>query len=139
MNFLTGTSDRMLLMHATVLTSWKSTSDFPEALRVTAKAKADFLSQQHDLYIRGKRLILESVEAGVTVMRAHVEIDETVENVCLDIGLRLKKECEALCDVQIAGDDLSVCRSTASEISQYLHRILCLRRELLNLGATGIS
>ncbi|KAF7797424.1 hypothetical protein EIP86_008619 [Pleurotus ostreatoroseus] len=77
-------------------------SDFSEALRVTAKTKSTFPLRQDDLYKRGKQLIVASIEAGVTVMRAHVEVDENVDSVCLETGIRLKKEYEALCDVQIA-------------------------------------
>ncbi|THH30657.1 hypothetical protein EUX98_g3534 [Antrodiella citrinella] len=78
------------------------TGDFPEALRVTAAAKAQFPHDLDDLYERGKRLIVESVESGVTCMRAHVEIDATVKQSCLKIALRLKKDLSHLCDIQIA-------------------------------------
>ena len=53
-----------------------------------------------------EHILTESLfEAGVTVMRAHVEVDETVDSVCLETGIRLKKEYEASCDVQIACKD----------------------------------
>ncbi|EPT05239.1 hypothetical protein FOMPIDRAFT_125332 [Fomitopsis schrenkii] len=77
------------------------TGDFAEALRVTAKAKAAFPSRLRDLYDRGKRFIIESVQCGVTAMRAHVEVDKTVHTCCLDTGLKLKDEFRAICDVQI--------------------------------------
>lgn len=46
---------------------------------------------------------MQSVEYGVTAMRAHVEVDETVAVTCLDIGLRLKQEYFSICDIQVAG------------------------------------
>jgi len=78
------------------------TGDFEEALRVTAAAKARFPQDENDLYDRGKRLIIESVESGVTSMRAHVEVDGTVKLTCLQTALRLKKDLSDLCDIQIA-------------------------------------
>ncbi|KAJ3484257.1 hypothetical protein NLI96_g5766 [Meripilus lineatus] len=61
-------------------------------MRLTSAAKKGIPSAPEDLYNRGKRLILESVEAGVTAMRAFVEVDETVKMTCLDVGLRLKND-----------------------------------------------
>ena len=74
---------------------------------MTAKSKSTFPLRQDDLYKRAKQLIVTSIEAGVTVMRAHVEVDKTVDNVCLETGIRLKKEHNVSCDVQIAGEDSS--------------------------------
>ncbi|OBZ71600.1 hypothetical protein A0H81_08360 [Grifola frondosa] len=79
-------------------------ADFSEALRVTAKAKQNFPSNPDDLYERGKKLITQSIECGVTTMRAHVEVDSTVHFACLDTGLRLKTEFEPLCSIQLAGE-----------------------------------
>ncbi|KAL6303449.1 hypothetical protein BKA93DRAFT_332108 [Sparassis latifolia] len=76
--------------------------DFTEALKVTAKAKSAFPADTEDLYDRGKRLITESVECGVTLMRAHVEVDRTVNMCCLEAGLRLRDEFQDICDIQIA-------------------------------------
>ncbi|EGN98075.1 hypothetical protein SERLA73DRAFT_182935 [Serpula lacrymans var. lacrymans S7.3] len=73
-----------------------------EALQVTNKAKAAFPLHLGDLYDRAARLIRESVEAGVTAMRAHVEVDATVEFECLNVGLRLAEEWATVCDIQIA-------------------------------------
>ncbi|KAH8104585.1 Metallo-dependent hydrolase [Cristinia sonorae] len=78
------------------------TGDFTEALRVTAEAKTEFPLNLDDLYDRGRRLILESVESGVTCMRAHVEVDATVAQHCVRTGLRLKQDLARLGDVQIA-------------------------------------
>lgn len=75
--------------------------NFQEALTVTEKAKRQFPDNEDDLYDRGKRLILESVHYGVTSMRVHVEVDETVGLTCFNVGLRLKEELAKLCDIQI--------------------------------------
>lgn len=78
---------------------------FSEALELTNFSKQDYTEQ--DLLERGRRLILESVQAGVTSMRAHVEVDKLVHMKCLDVGLALKKEFgpegRGICDIQIAG------------------------------------
>lgn len=42
----------------------------PEALHFTSKAKARFPEHQTGLYARASRLVHESLEAGVTIMRA---------------------------------------------------------------------
>ena len=78
-------------------------SHFSEALRVTAKAKSGFPYNLDDLYDRGRKLISQSIECGVTLMRAHVEVDETVHFACVDTGLRLRKLFRDVCHVQIAG------------------------------------
>ncbi|KAH9891652.1 Metallo-dependent hydrolase [Cubamyces lactineus] len=78
------------------------TGNFAEALRVTAKAKSAFPHNPDDLYERGRRLITESVECGVTAMRAHVEVDEAVHFACVDAGLRLQRHFRDVCHVQIA-------------------------------------
>lgn len=41
-----------------------------EALHFTSKAKARFPEHQTGLYARASRLVHESLEAGVTIMRA---------------------------------------------------------------------
>ncbi|EMD39943.1 hypothetical protein CERSUDRAFT_132628 [Gelatoporia subvermispora B] len=79
-----------------------STGGFQEALKVTAKAKAGFPTHIDDLYARGKRLVTESIKCGVTIMRAHVEVDQIVHMFCLDAGLRLKEEFKDTCDLQLA-------------------------------------
>ncbi|KAK4999176.1 hypothetical protein LTR66_001746 [Elasticomyces elasticus] len=74
---------------------------FKEAMELTGKAKARF--EHDDLVRRGQRLIDESVAAGVSAMRAFVEVDAGVGMKCLDAGLELKRraEREGRCDVQI--------------------------------------
>lgn len=78
---------------------------FGEALELTNFAKQDYTEQS--LMDRGRRLILESVQSGVTSMRCHVEVDMMVDMKCLDAGLALKKEFgnkgRGICDIQIAG------------------------------------
>ena len=58
---------------------------------------------KRDLLERSRRLIMDSIASGVTAMRAHVEVDETVGYSCLQTGLKLKEEMRSLCYVQIAG------------------------------------
>lgn len=73
--------------------------DFAEAMSLTGQAKQRF--EEDDLLRRGRRLIEESIEAGVTAMRAFVEVDEVVDLKCLDAGLKLKYEFRDICEVQI--------------------------------------
>ncbi|KAI7215085.1 Metallo-dependent hydrolase [Hortaea werneckii] len=75
--------------------------DFAEAMELTGQAKAMF--GREDLLERGQRLIDESVAAGVTHMRAFVEVDTGVGNKCLDAGIELKHraEREGRCIIQI--------------------------------------
>ena len=73
--------------------------DFAEALELTAKAKSRF--EEVDLMRRGRWLITESIVAGVTSMRAFVEVDATVRFKCLEAGLKLKKEFRDRCEIQI--------------------------------------
>ncbi|KAJ6559222.1 hypothetical protein DFH09DRAFT_523309 [Mycena vulgaris] len=76
------------------------TGDFAEALKVTSQAKGSF--NPDDLYARGYKLIRDSLECGVTSMRAHVEIDTVVEFACLEVGLKLNKVFRQFCDIQVA-------------------------------------
>ncbi|KAK3620107.1 hypothetical protein LTR56_022480 [Elasticomyces elasticus] len=73
--------------------------DFAEAMEMTGKAKANFTHT--DLLERGQRVIDESVAAGVSHMRAFVELDAGVGNKCLDAGLVLKRRAEGRCEIQI--------------------------------------
>ena len=73
--------------------------DFPEALELTAKAKARF--ELDDLITRGSWLLEESIAKGVTHIRAFVEVDVTVGFRCLDAGLELKSRYASSCEVQI--------------------------------------
>lgn len=73
--------------------------DFVEALELTGKAKSRF--QEDDLLRRGRWLVTESIAAGVTSIRAFVEVDATVRFKCLDVGLKLKSEFKDRCEIQI--------------------------------------
>ncbi|KAJ7780627.1 hypothetical protein DFH07DRAFT_910153 [Mycena maculata] len=77
-----------------------SAGSFSEAMQLTNRAKAAF--NLDDLYHRGYKLIRDSLECGVTSMRAHVEIDTVVDFSCLEVGLRLNKIFRDVCDVQLA-------------------------------------
>jgi cytosine/adenosine deaminase-related metal-dependent hydrolase len=72
---------------------------FAEAMTLTSKAKSNFTHE--DLLERGQRLLDESIEAGVTHIRAFVEIDAVVDNKCLDAGMMLKRQVQRQCTVQL--------------------------------------
>lgn len=73
--------------------------DFDEAMDMTGAAKARF--EEQDLLRRGRQLIQESIQHGVTAMRAFVEVDGIVQLKCLHAGLRLKDEFKDRCQVQL--------------------------------------
>jgi len=73
--------------------------DFAEAMELTSKAKQRF--EQQDLVRRGKWLIAESVLAGVTHIRAFVEVDHGVAFKCLDAAIELKNFLANICAIQI--------------------------------------
>ncbi|KAF2415791.1 cytosine deaminase protein-like protein [Tothia fuscella] len=73
--------------------------DFQEAMTLTTKAKARF--EKSDLFRRGRQVVVESINYGVTSMRAFVEVDGDVMFKCLDVGLQLKKEFAERCEIQI--------------------------------------
>ncbi|KAH6633098.1 cytosine deaminase protein-like protein [Boeremia exigua] len=75
------------------------TGDFKEAMEMTSTAKARF--EEDDLMRRGAQLIEESIQHGVTAMRAFVEVDGVVQLKCLDVGLKLQEKYKEICDVQI--------------------------------------
>jgi len=73
--------------------------DFSEAMELTGKAKERF--EEDDLLRRGGRLIEESIEAGVTALRAFVEVDEIVGMECVNAAAKLKEQYESVCEIQI--------------------------------------
>ncbi|PWY76299.1 Metallo-dependent hydrolase [Aspergillus heteromorphus CBS 117.55] len=75
------------------------TGTFAEALTTTSTAKRHFTPA--DLLRRGTWLLAGSVSAGVTAMRAFVEIDQTVNLTCLDAGITLKETWKDACTVQL--------------------------------------
>lgn len=74
---------------------------FQEAMDLTSAAKKDFTHE--DLLQRGQRVIDESARAGVTHMRAFVEVDHIVGLKCLEAGVELKRRArrEEKCHVQL--------------------------------------
>ncbi|KAL1306219.1 hypothetical protein AAFC00_004313 [Neodothiora populina] len=73
--------------------------DFAEAMELTNKAKKNFAHD--DLCERGQRVVDESVIAGVTSMRAFVEVDPIVGMTCLDAGKELKDKARDRCEIQL--------------------------------------
>ncbi|KAJ5987387.1 hypothetical protein N7451_011752 [Penicillium sp. IBT 35674x] len=76
------------------------TGTFQEALSFTTTAKESFT--EADLLKRGEWLLAESVSSGVTAMRAFVEVDHTVQLICLDAAVTLKSQWSEACHIQIA-------------------------------------
>jgi cytosine/adenosine deaminase-related metal-dependent hydrolase len=76
-----------------------STGTFHEALSNTTKAKKQFTHA--DLLKRGEWLLSESLAAGVTAMRAFVEVDHTVQQTCLKAALELKEKWAEAVQIQI--------------------------------------
>ncbi|KAF2227406.1 hypothetical protein BDZ85DRAFT_254261 [Elsinoe ampelina] len=72
---------------------------FDEAMKQTSEAKKMF--ELEDLLTRGRRLMKESIRAGVSHMRAFVEVDEIVGLKCLEAGTTLKQEFADRCHVQL--------------------------------------
>lgn len=72
---------------------------FDEAMNLTSKAKSSF--EHDDLIERGLRVIDESVQAGVTSMRAFVELDPIVGLKCIEAGKSLKDKVESRCHIQL--------------------------------------
>jgi cytosine/adenosine deaminase-related metal-dependent hydrolase len=87
--------------------------DFAEAMNLTSQAKRRFA--EDDLLHRGRRLIEESIQAGVTHMRAFVELDADVEARCLAAGLKLKDEFRERCEVQLCAFAQLPCFSGADD------------------------
>ncbi|KAN0110370.1 Metallo-dependent hydrolase [Hyaloscypha variabilis] len=73
--------------------------DFAEAMKLTSEAKTRF--EEDDLMDRGRALIEESINFGVTHMRAFVEVDLGVKYKCLEAGLALKELFRDRCYIQI--------------------------------------
>ncbi|MCJ1388926.1 hypothetical protein MMC18_001777 [Xylographa bjoerkii] len=76
-----------------------TTGSFPEALALTARAKALFTPP--DLLARGNWLLADSVAAGVTHMRAFVEADTTVGLQGVHAGRELQRLWRGRCEVQL--------------------------------------
>jgi hypothetical protein len=76
-----------------------NTGTFQEALSNTAKAKGRYT--RDDLERRGSQLIADSIRAGVSAIRAFVEVDHVVQFLCLEVACALKKRFAKACHVQI--------------------------------------
>lgn len=73
--------------------------DFEEAMTLGKSAKERMSNE--DLLRRGGQLIEESIDHGVTAIRAFVEVDGVVDMKCLEAGLELKSKFADRCHVQI--------------------------------------
>lgn len=108
---------------------------FPEALRLTSQAKARFTHD--DLMKRGNWLIADSVAAGVTAIRAFVEVDTTVGMRCLDAACELKAEWEGLCQIQIvAFAQDPIFSGESGDENRMLMSAAVQRREVEVIGTT---
>lgn len=72
---------------------------FAEALTKTAEAKTRYT--RADLLHRGSQLIAESIQAGVTSMRAFVEVDHVTRFICVEAGIELRRRFKDQCYVQL--------------------------------------
>jgi cytosine/adenosine deaminase-related metal-dependent hydrolase len=72
---------------------------FDEAMSLTSEAKSSF--EHDDLIERGLRVVDESVKAGVTSMRAFVEVDPIVGLKCIKAGKSLKDKAQSRCHIQL--------------------------------------
>lgn len=100
--------------------------DFDEAMKITGEAKSRF--EEEDLLKRGGRLIEESIQHGVTAMRAFVEVDGIVQLKCLEAGMVLKERYRDICDIQLCAFAQLPLFSGSDEGSKV--------RELMNTAAT---
>ena len=108
-------------------------------MELTTTAKSLF--ERGDLLERGRRVLDESIHAGVTAMRAFVEVDAGVGEKCLNAGVELKAEARGRCEVQLcafaqlalfspsAGDE-------AGEVIRGLMRDAAGREEVDVVGST---
>lgn len=108
-------------------------------MSLTSQAKQNFT--RADLLERGQRLLDESIEAGVTHVRAFVEVDAVVGTKCLDAGLELKQAVAGKCAVQICAF-AQVPVFSASEgdgdgsVARRLLREAVARRDVEVIGST---
>ena len=112
---------------------------FQEAMDLTSKAKEAFTPE--DLLERGQRLIDESCRAGVTHMRAFVEVDEIVGLKCLEAGAELKKRARrrGLCHVQLcafAQLPLQPLSESGDKIRQLMREAMKPQYEVEVVGST---
>ena len=97
-------------------------------MTVTKAAKEEFPKDLGDLYAPGARLIRQSVEHGVTAMRAHVEIDASVRFACLETALKLQTDFRAHCDLQIASTSVPSRKGTRQNSWHLTQNLECRLR-----------
>jgi cytosine/adenosine deaminase-related metal-dependent hydrolase len=87
---------------------------------------------------RGRVLIEESINFGVTHMRAFVEVDLVVKLKCLEAGLALKKEFHDRCHIQLCvfAQDPVVSYEDKGEAMKTLLEIAVNRTEVEVFGTT---
>ncbi|KAJ5575315.1 hypothetical protein N7450_009214 [Penicillium hetheringtonii] len=109
---------------------------FHEALSFTAAAKKQFTLP--DLIKRGEWLLAESVSAGVTAMRAFVEVDHVVKLTCVEAAVRLKKRWSENCEVQIVcfAQDPIFSTENADQNLDYIEEALEKYSEIEVIGTT---
>ncbi|OQE25382.1 hypothetical protein PENSTE_c006G09865 [Penicillium steckii] len=109
---------------------------FHEALSFTAAAKELFTLP--DLIKRGEWLLAESVCAGVTAMRAFVEVDHVVKLTCVEAAVTLKKKWSENCEIQIVcfAQDPIFSTEHAGQNLSYIEEALEKYSEIEVIGTT---
>lgn len=111
---------------------------FSEALSKISTAKTRYTAA--DLVHRGSQLIAESVRAGVTSMRAFVEVDHATQHRCVEAGVELKKKFADQCYVQLcvfAQDPVINPEKHGPENRELVEEALCKYRDEIDvLGST---
>ena len=113
-----------------------TSGSFQEALKNTAAAKSRFTKP--DLLRRGEWLIVESIKAGVTDMRAFVEVDATVGLLCVEAAVELKRKWDDCCTVQICifAQDPIFSREHAQKNRELIENALTSYPDIEALGTT---
>ena len=120
---------------------YPKTGSFAEALSHTAQAKANFHRDRADLIRRGEWVLAESVAAGVTCIRAFVEVDSTVGTTCLEIGLDLKRRWARVCEIQIVcfAQDPLFAHNRGNENRELIERVLSTAYLARDIGVLGTT
>jgi len=113
-----------LLSHPTTSHLAPKSGEFKEALFLTAESKK--LYTPESLLERGNWLVADSVRAGVTHMRAFVEVDAVVKFMCLEAGIELRRLWAGRCEIQL-------CAFAQDPVMSGEHRHL--NRELMEKAA----
>ena len=77
----------------------RDATSLSDAIAMTAALKGGF--SRADIRQRALRLIRTSVEYGVTALRAHVEVDDTLALLAIETVLELREELRGVLDVQV--------------------------------------